>query len=78
MIFSDNYLSPLSQSAVQDVDYENELDLLYAVVTLPAQHDSSSEAWLCFVDERNGNILRRIALPTWKTVSVSIRYSPIE
>ena len=58
------------QSAIQDVDYENELDLLYAVVTL---HDPSREgsmaASLFFVHDKTGDLLKKVPLPTWKPVS---------
>ena len=60
----------LLQSAIQDVDYENELDLLYAVVTL---RDPSCEgnmaASLFFVHDKTGDLLKKVPLPTWKPVS---------
>ena len=59
------------QSAVQDVDYENELDLLHAVVTLPSRDGDGTEAWFCFLDDRTGEIIKKVSLPTWKTVSGS-------
>ena len=63
-------LSIFIQSAIQDVDYENELDLLYAVVTL---HDPSREgsmaASLFFVHDKTGDLLKKVPLPTWKPVS---------
>ncbi len=65
------------QSAVQDVDYENELDLLYAVVTLPSRgegSDDGTEAWLCFIDNTTGHVIKKVLLPTWKTVSEYILY----
>lgn len=61
------------QSAVQDVDYENELDLLHAVVTLPSRDGDGTEAWFCFLDDRTGEIIKKVSLPTWKTVS-EVRY----
>ena len=42
------------QSAIQDVDYENEVELLYAVVTLP-DGDEGTLALLCFVDDKTGD-----------------------
>ena len=61
------------QSAVQDVDYENETDLLYAVVTL--QDPTSTTNMQCnlyFINEKNGAILKTVPLPTWKPVSIAI------
>ncbi len=57
------------QSAVQDVDYENEVDLLYAVVTLPSRDDGGTEAWLCFIDNTDGRVIKKVFLSTWKAVS---------
>ena len=58
------------QSAIQDVDYENELDLLYAVVTLhDPSREGSMEASLYFVHDKTGDLLKKVPLPTWKPVS---------
>ena len=51
------------------MDFENELDLLYAVVTLP--DPSTEENFQCnlyFIDESNGSILKKVPLPTWEQV----------
>ena len=61
------------QSAIQDVDYENELDLLYAVVTLrDPSRDENMEASLYFVNDKTGDILKKVPLPTWRAVSLAI------
>ena len=54
------------QSAVQDIDYENELDLLYSVITLP--EGEQAKAYFCFIDDTNGRITKTVALPTWNFV----------
>ena len=60
----------LCQSAIQDVDYENELDLLYAVVTLrDPSREGSMAASLFFVHDKTGDLLKKVPLPTWKPVS---------
>ncbi len=59
------------QSAVQDMDYKNELDLLHAVVTLPSRDGNGTEAWFCFLDDRTGEVIKKVYLPTWKTISDS-------
>ncbi len=57
------------QSAVQDVDFENELDLLYAVVTLPdPSSDADFQCNLYFIDETSGAIMKTVPLPTWEQV----------
>lgn len=50
-------------SAVQDLDYENELELLYAVVTVP--QGDNTKAFLCFLDDKDGQIDNVIPIPTW-------------
>ena len=61
------------QSAIQDVDYENELDLLYAVVTLrDPSRDENMEASLYFVNDKTGDILKKVPLPTWRAVSLAL------
>ena len=54
---------------MQDLDYENEVELLYAVVTLPTGSEDT-RALLCFMDDRTGRITKEVPLPTWKPVSV--------
>ena len=61
------------QSAIQDVDYENEVELLYAVVTLP-DGDEGTLALLCFVDDKTGMVTKKVPLPTWKPVRRNYRY----
>ena len=59
----------ICQSAIQDVDYENELDLRYAVVTLhDPSREGSMEASLFFVHDKTGDLLKKVPLPTWKPV----------
>lgn len=57
---------------MQDVDYENETDLLYAVVTLPDSSTKYSDPIircnLYFIDEKSGKILKTVPLPTWEPV----------
>ena len=61
------------QSAIQDVDYENELDLLYAVVTLrDPSRDENMEASLYFVNDKTGDIMKKVPLPTWRAVSLTL------
>ncbi len=56
-----NVMVNLLQSTVhQDVDYENELDLLHAVVTLPSRDGDGTEAWFCFLDDRTGEIIKKL------------------
>jgi len=58
---------------VQDVDFENELDLLYAVVTLPDEtSECDFQCNLYFIDERDGSILKTVSIPTWKQVSLHV------
>lgn len=51
-------------SAIQDVDYENEVELLYVVVTVPGG-DEGTRALLCFIDDKTGVITKKIPIPTW-------------
>ena len=52
------------------MDYENETDLLYAVVTLPdSTSDDNMQSNLYFINERNGSVLKTVPLPTWEPVS---------
>ena len=62
-------VSVLLQSAIQDVDYENEVELLYVVVTVPGG-DEGTRALLCFIDDKTGVITKKIPIPTWHPVSV--------
>ena len=57
---------------VQDIDYENELELLYAVVTRPGA-DETVEAQLHFIDDDTGLTKKVISLPEWNDVSLSMR-----
>jgi len=56
---------------VQDIDYENELELLYAVVTQPG-YNESVETQLHFIDDKTGLSTKIIPLPQWNEVSVTI------
>ena len=60
------FVPPLLQSAVQDLDYENELELLYVVVTLPDGEDTAAS--LCFIDDLTGRVTKTVPLPTWNHV----------
>ncbi len=51
---------------MQDLDYENELELLYAVITMP--EGEGTKALLCFINESNGTIDKIVPLPTWDSV----------
>ena len=53
---------------VQDIDYENELELLYAVVTRPGA-DETVEAQLHFIDDDSGLTKKVISLPEWNDVN---------
>ena len=64
------------QSAVQDLDYENELELLYAVVTLPEGEETAAS--LCFIDDLTGHVTKTIALPTWNHVRDTSSVKAIE
>ena len=58
------------QSAIQDVDYENETDLLYVVVTLPDREtDSDMQCNIYFINEKDGSVLKTVPIPTWEPVS---------
>ena len=39
---------------------------MYAVVTLPAGDDTS--AYVFFLDDKTGNVLKKIEITTWKQV----------
>ena len=67
----------LSQSAIQDVDYENEVDLLHVVITLPEGQDGT-RALLCFVDELTGKVVKEVPLPTWEPVSLCVKLCVLE
>ena len=60
------------QSAVQDLDYENELDLLYVVVTLPEGEET--RAFLYFINDKTGAIEKTVPLTSWNAVSWTGRY----
>ena len=53
---------------MQDIDYENELELLYAVVTKPGA-DETVEAQLHFIDDDTGMTKRLVSLPQWDEVN---------
>lgn len=60
------------QSAIQDVDYENEVDLLYAVVTLPDRtSESNMQANLYFIDDKTGRLTKCVPIPTWRPVIIT-------
>ena len=44
------------------------MDLVYAVVTLPAGDDT--EALLIFIDDKIGQVLKTIRIPTWLQVEM--------
>ena len=52
---------------MQDIDYENELELLYAVVTRPGAGETV-EAQLHFVDDETGLTKKLVSLPQWDEV----------
>ena len=55
------------------MDYENETDLLYAVVTLPdPSSESGMQCSLYFIDEKKGSVLKTVPLPTWEPVSLNM------
>ncbi len=64
----DKNLTLIIQSAVQDLDYENEVHLLYAVITLP--EGEGTKALVCFINEAKGTIDKIVPLPTWDPVSL--------
>ena len=53
---------------MQDIDYENELELLYAVVTRPGA-DEIVEAQLHFIDDETGLTKKLVSLPQWDEVN---------
>jgi len=61
---------------VQDVDYENELELLYAVVTHSGCNELV-ETKLHFIDDKTGSSTKIIPLPQWNDVSILGFYNPI-
>ena len=61
---------PLLQSSLQKVELEDEVNLVYAVVTLPAGDDTS--AYLFFLDDKTGNVLKKTEMTTWKQVKCNI------
>ncbi|CAI8048148.1 DDB1- and CUL4-associated factor 17 [Geodia barretti] len=52
-------------SSLHKVELEDEVDLVFAVVTLPAGDDDVS-AYLFFLDDKTGTILKTVEIPTWK------------
>ena len=52
---------------MQDIDYENELELLYAVVTQPGAGETV-EAQLHFIDDETGLTKKLVSLPQWDEV----------
>jgi hypothetical protein len=62
IITNSNYYGDFT-SAVQDVDFENELDLLHVVITIPEGEQTS--AYFCFIDDTTGSITKTIPLPSW-------------
>lgn len=52
---------------MQDLDYENEVELLYAVVTIP-EGEEGTKALLCFINEKMGSIEKIVPIPTWDPV----------
>ena len=42
------------------------MDLVYAVVTLPAGDDTV--ALLLFIDDKTGDVLKKVQIPTWQQV----------
>ena len=55
------------QTTIQDLDYENELELLYAVVSVC--EGEQTRVQLCFLDDETGGVLKTVPIPTWKQVS---------
>ena len=50
------------------MDHENELDLLYTVITLPEGEETVAQ--LCFLDDNTGKITKTVPLPTWNPVCI--------
>jgi hypothetical protein len=70
-----NYDSFTSQQClIHEVDYENELDLVYAVVT---NGGSPSSTFLVFFDDWTGNILKTFPLETWQEVGDHVCLSAV-
>ena len=42
------------------------MDLVYAIVTLPAGDDTV--ALLLFIDDKTGDVLKKVPIPTWQQV----------
>ena len=55
------------QTTVQDLDYENELELLYVVVSVC--EGEQTRVQLYFLDDETGEVLKEVPIPTWKQVS---------
>ena len=53
---------------VQDIDYENEMELLYAVVTQPGAGETV-EAHMHFIDDDTGSTKRLVSLSEWNDVN---------
>ena len=64
----------LHQCLIHEVDYENELDLVYAVVT---NGGSPSSTFLVFFDDWTGNILKTFPLETWQEVGDHVCLSAV-
>ena len=62
---------PFLQSSLQKVELEDEVDLVYAVVTLPAGDDTS--AYVFFLDDKTGNVLKKTEITTWKQVECCLK-----
>ena len=48
------------------MELEDEVDLVYALVTLPAGDDTVAQ--LFFIEDKTGEILKRVEIPSWKQV----------
>ncbi|XP_065920956.1 DDB1- and CUL4-associated factor 17-like isoform X2 [Dysidea avara] len=62
---------------VQDTDYENELELLYAVVTQPG-YNESVETQLHFIDDKTGSSTKIIPLPEWNENAANTVYYELD
>ena len=66
------YTSPLSTFHLfpsSGMDYENEVDLLQAVITLPEEQDVN-KATLFFIDEPTERVVKEVPHPTWQPGSL--------
>ncbi|XP_019855873.1 PREDICTED: DDB1- and CUL4-associated factor 17-like isoform X1 [Amphimedon queenslandica] len=63
-------------SAVQDLDYENETNLLYAVITVP--EGEQTIAFLCFLDDKTGAVTKKVPLPTWSPIGGNCVYHELD